>query len=170
MTWTVPMLEEPDVALAGVQRQQLEDLLDWNRAVLLRICGGLTAEQLAIRALPPSILSLLGLLRHLAKVERTWFRQRVGRQPIEALYGGSGAPEDFADIDASTAEAAVEQLQEEWQQARAAAAGADLEDTFELRGEDWSVRMVYLHMIDEYARHNGHADLLREQIDGVTGR
>ena len=164
------MPAEPDVPLVGPERRQLEDLLDWHRAALLRICADLTAEQLATRALPPSNLSLLGLIRHLAKVERVWFRQRIGQQPIEALYGGPGAPEDFADIDAVTAQTAVEELQEEWRQARAAAAVADLDDTFELRGEDWSVRMVYLHMIGEYARHNGHADLLREQLDGVTGR
>jgi uncharacterized damage-inducible protein DinB len=170
MTWTAPLPESPDFSLTSPERRLLEDLLDWHRSVLLRICGGLTAEQMATRALPPSNLTLLGLVRHMAKVERIWFRQRIGRQPIEPLYGGPGAPEDFADIDASTAQTALEELQEECRQARAAAVGADLDDTIDWRGQDMSVRMIYLHMIGEYARHNGHADLLREQLDGVTGR
>ena len=112
MSWTAPLPESPPVRMSGPEREQLEELLDWHRTTLLRICGGLTAEQLAIRGLPPSNLSLLGLLRHLAKVERVWFRQRIGQEPIDALYGGPGAPEDFADIDAATARAAVEALQD----------------------------------------------------------
>ena len=164
------MPESPASLLIGAERALLEAYLDGQRAGLLRVCAGLTAEQLATRAVPPSDLSLLGLVRHLAKVERIWFRIRIGRQPLEQLYGGPGAPEDFADIDAASASDAVEQLQEEWRQARAAAAGADLDDTFDWRGQECSVRLVYLHVIAEYARHNGHADLLRERIDGVTGR
>jgi len=148
----------------------LEGYLDWQRTNLLNICAGLTGVQLATRALPPSRLSLLGIVRHMAKVESIWFRQRVGREDVDALHGGPGHPDDFEAIDAATAEAEVLALQQEWRFASTAAAAVDLTDTFALRGETWSVRMVYLHMIGEYARHNGHADLLREHLDGVTGR
>jgi hypothetical protein len=94
----------------------------------------------------------------------------VGRQDVPALHGGPGDPADFEEIDPSAAAREVTALEEEWRQADAAVSGCSLKDTFELRGDQWSVRMVYLHLIGEYARHNGHADLLRERIDGVTGR
>jgi hypothetical protein len=144
--------------------------LDWQRTTLLRVCAGLDGPQLAARALPPSRLSLLGLVRHMAKVERVWFRQRVGREDVPSLHGGPGHPADFEEIDPAAAPEEVTALEEEWRRADAAVSRYSLTDTFELRGEQWSVRMVYLHLIGEYARHNGHADLLREQIDGVTGR
>jgi uncharacterized damage-inducible protein DinB len=148
----------------------LEAYLNWQRRSLLSVCAGLNAEQLAVRALPPSRLSLLGLVRHMAKVERIWFRQRAGREDVAALHGGPGHPDDFERIDPAVAESEVAALQHEWHRADQAVADLALADTFELRGETWSLRMVYLHMIGEYARHNGHADLLREHIDGVTGR
>jgi uncharacterized damage-inducible protein DinB len=148
----------------------LEAYLNWHRSSLLNVCAGLNAEQLATRALPPSRLSLLGLIRHMTKVERIWFRQRAGREDVAALYGGPGHPEDFEQIDPAAAESEVAAFEHEWRRAGDAVADVALADTFELRGETWSLRMVYLHMIGEYARHNGHADLLREHIDGVTGR
>ncbi len=160
----------PDGPLAGDERPMLVAYLNWQRSSLLSVCAGLNGEQLATRALPPSRLSLLGLVRHLAKVERIWFRQRVGREDVPALHGGAGDPADFEEIDPAAAETEVNALEEEWRQADAAASRCLLTDTFELRGEEWSVRMVFLHVIGEYARHNGHADLLRERIDGVTGR
>jgi uncharacterized damage-inducible protein DinB len=144
--------------------------LSWQRSELLNICAGLDAEQLARRALPPSRLSLLGLVRHLAKVERVWFRQRAGQHDVAPLYGGPGDPSDFEDLDAANAEAAVDALQMEWMHSDTAVADTPLTQKFEWRDQTWSLRMVYLHVIGEYARHNGHADLLREAIDGVTGR
>jgi uncharacterized damage-inducible protein DinB len=169
-TWTVPVPEPPEGPTAGDERPLLVAHLGWHRHVLLNVCAGLSAEQLATRALPPSRLSLLGLVRHMAKVERVWFRQRVVGAPIEPLHGGPGHPDDFELIDPARARAEVEALEAEWQAADEAVAGLPLEHTFDLRGGEWSLRMIYLHMIGEYARHNGHADLLREQIDGITGR
>ena len=115
-------------------------------------------------------LSLLGLIRHLAKVERIWLRQRAAGQAIPPLYGGAGDDTDFAEIRAQDAEEEVAQLRDEWQQADQAVAGLPFDHAVDVHGEVMSLRMIYLHVIGEYARHNGHADLLREAIDGVTGR
>jgi hypothetical protein len=149
----------------------LEAYLNYKRATLLNICAGLTGEQLAARPLLPSNLSLLGLIRHLAKVERIWFRQRAAGLPIEPLFRGPGYDDDFNDGVAADAEADVARLQEEWRLGDEAVRDLALTDTFEAgRFGTWSLRMAYLHVLDEYARHNGHADLLREHIDGITGR
>jgi uncharacterized damage-inducible protein DinB len=160
-----------DGPLTGDDRPILEGFLNWQRATLLNVCAGLDGGQLAARPIPSSGLSLLGLIRHLAKVERIWFRQRAAGQPVEPMYDpalGRGA--DFDRARASEAEADVARLQAEWRLADEAVAGLEFTDTFDVDGELFSLRMVYVHMIYEYSRHNGHADLLRESIDGVTGR
>jgi uncharacterized damage-inducible protein DinB len=150
----------------------LEAYLGFQRRTLLNVCAGLSASQLALRPLPPSRLSLLGLVRHLTKVERIWFRIRAAAEDVPPAFDAAlGADADFELIDAADAAAAIEQLQEEWRRCDAATAGLSLEDTLRDRdGVEMSLRMTYLHVINEYARHNGHADLIREQIDGVTGR
>jgi uncharacterized damage-inducible protein DinB len=170
MTWTVPTPAPIDGPTTGDERLMLEGYLQWQRTRLLNICAGLSAEQLSRRPLPPSALSLLGLIRHLAKVERVWFRQRVGGQIVPDLHGGPGSPVDFLDGRIADAAEEVEALKEEWQRADGAVAELPLDHTFVVRDETWSLRMVYLHVIGEYSCHNGHADLIREQIDGVTGR
>jgi uncharacterized damage-inducible protein DinB len=170
MPWISPTVTPGEGPLAGDERLMLEGYLDWQRTNLLNICAGLTGAQLATRALPPSRLSLLGIVRHMAKVERIWFRQRAVGEVVDALHGGAGNPDDFEAIDAAAAEAEILALQHEWRDAAKAAGALALTDTFAVRGDVWSLRMVYLHMIGEYARHNGHADLLREHVDGVTGR
>jgi hypothetical protein len=142
----------------------------WQRTNLLRICGGLTTPQLDSRPLPGTSLSLLGLIRHLAKVERIWFRQRAAGEPIAPLHGGAGSPVDFEDGRADDAPVEIAALIDEWEKAETAVAALPLDHSFVFDEESWSLRMVYLHMIGEYARHNGHADLIREQLDGVTGR
>jgi uncharacterized damage-inducible protein DinB len=171
MTWTAPKPTMPaDEPLVGDDRPILESFLAMQRMTLLNICAGLTGEQLAARPVPPSNLSLLGLVRHLAKVERTWFRERAAGEPIEQLWNrAKGKDTDFDDVDASLAERDFAVFDKECLLADAAAARMDLNDTFEFRGETYSLRVVYVHMISEYARHNGHADLLREVIDGTTG-
>jgi uncharacterized damage-inducible protein DinB len=171
MTWTVPAPSPVDGPLTGDDRPILEGFLNWQRTTLLNICAGLTGEQLASRPLPSSNLSLLGLIRHLAKVERVWFRQRAAGQPVEPMYDQSrGTDTDFDDGHAAEAPADIERLQAEWRQAAAAVAGLPFDASVMARGEEYSLRMVYVHMIAEYSRHNGHADLLRESIDGVTGQ
>jgi uncharacterized damage-inducible protein DinB len=171
MTWTAPAPGPVDGPLTGDDRPILEGFLNWQRATLLNICAGLTGEQLARRPIPSSNLSLLGLVRHLAKVERIWFRQRAAGQPVEPMYDLShGKAADFDDGRATQARADIERLQAEWHRADEAVAQLAFGDTFDVDGEAFSLRMVYVHMIAEYSRHNGHADMLRESIDGVTGR
>jgi uncharacterized damage-inducible protein DinB len=158
----------PEGPLYGAERPMLQAFLDWHRASLLWKCSGLTGDQLAQRTVPPSGLSLLGLLRHMTKVERTWFRQRFAGEPVDPPFGVDTEAE-FTQADPARAAADYARLTEEFRQADAAVANASLDDTFTHNRETMSLRLVYLHMIEEYARHLGHADLLREQIDGETG-
>ncbi|GAA1306187.1 DinB family protein [Pseudonocardia xinjiangensis] len=175
MTWTSPApAPAPGLLtagpLTGAERPILESYLAHHRATLLRICAGLTGEQLAARPVPPSTLSLLGLVRHLAKVERIWLRQRVAGQDVPPLHGGPGNNTDFDLVDPARAEHEVPALCEEWRLGDEAVATVPLDHEFDFRGDPMSLRMVYVHLIGEYARHNGHADLLRQVLDGVTGR
>jgi hypothetical protein len=110
-------------------------------------------------------------VRHLAKVERIWFRQRSAGEDVEPLYDPAlGMRADFDNIDPAEAEKDFDRLRREWRLADQAVAEMAFDDTVELAGENYSLRMVYVHMIGEYSRHNGHADLLREAIDGTTAR
>lgn len=144
----------------------LQAFLDWHRATLLYKCQGLTGQQLAERSVPPSDLSLLGLIRHMTRVERTWFRQRFADESIEDPYGRDAA---FTETNPARAAADYARYTEELKLADAAAANAPLDATFTHNGETMSLRLIYLHMIEEYARHLGHADLIRERIDGAVG-
>jgi uncharacterized damage-inducible protein DinB len=175
MIWTSPAPETMDglvvsEPLTGEDRPILEGCLAAHRATLLRVCAGLTGEQLAARPVAPSTLSLLGLVRHLAKVERIWLRLRVAGQDVPPLHGGAGDAADFDGTDASRAEQEVQALCAEWRLADAAVAAVPFDQEIDFRGNAMSLRMVYVHLIGEYARHNGHADLLRQALDGVTGR
>jgi uncharacterized damage-inducible protein DinB len=171
MTWTAP--KPPPLAdgpLVGDDRPILEAFLAWQRNTLLNICAGLTGEQLAERPVPSSNLSLLGLVRHLAKVERIWFRQRVAGETIGPMYdAANGKDADFNDLVPALAAEDFARYDEECRLAEAAVANIAFDDTFMLNDETYSLRLVYVHMIAEYSRHNGHADLLREGIDGTTG-
>lgn len=171
MTWTAPTPDPVDGPLTGSDRPILEGYLRWQRSTLLNICAGLTADQLATRPVASSNLSLLGLVRHMAKVERIWFRQHAAGESIGPLYDPDrGKDADFDEIDAGEAPADFARYAEECSRADEAVAGMDFDDTFDFRGQEFSLRMTYVHMIGEYSRHNGHADMLREAIDGATGR
>ncbi len=170
MTWTVPDPSAVDGPLVGADRPMLEAYLRWQRRTFLNICAGLTPEQLARRPIATTRLTLLGLIRHLAKVERIWLRQRAAGESVEPLYARPGESHDFGRIDPADAEAAVQRLEREWELADRAARDLPFDTEVRHHDETMSLRMVYLHLIGEYARHNGHADLLREAIDGVTGR
>jgi uncharacterized damage-inducible protein DinB len=170
MTWTAPDVIRPSAALAADERTTLDGYLAYYRGSLLHKCAGLSGEQLAERAVPPSNLSLLGLLRHMAKVERIWFRRRFAGQPVDSPYDPAlGKDADFEDLRPARAEEDYARFVEECRLADAAAASASLDDTFTHLDSLYSLRMIYVHMIAEYARHVGHADLLRERVDGVTG-
>jgi uncharacterized damage-inducible protein DinB len=168
--WTAPVPAPVDGPTVGDDRPILEGYLSYQRTTLLNICAGLPADDLAARPCAPSTLSLLGLVRHLAKVERIWLRDRAAGQNIAPLYGGPGDQTDFRDVDPARASEEIAQLQQEWRAADEAVAHLAFDHRVEWHGGTWSLRMVYVHLIGEYARHNGHADLLREAIDGVTGR
>jgi uncharacterized damage-inducible protein DinB len=168
MTWKAPDVERPDGPSSGPERPILQAMLDWHRATLLYKCAGLTGAQLDEKVVPPSGLSLLGLIRHLTKVERVWFRTRFAGEPVGNPFGENWNA-DFEEADPARAAADYARLTEEFKLCDAAVAHDSLDDTFDHRGEPMSLRMIYLHLIEEYARHNGHADLLRERIDGATG-
>ncbi|WP_177228668.1 DinB family protein [Amycolatopsis sacchari] len=167
MTWTAPQVEIFSGSTAADERTMLAGYLAWHRSVLLHKCAGLTGEELARRTVPPSSLSLLGLVRHMAKVERIWLRERFAAEGVERLHPGKDV--DFDDADPADAAADYERLLEEQRLADKIFASAALDDTFTHDGQVFSVRFLYLHLIQEYARHNGHADLLRERTDGATG-
>ena len=169
MEWTAPDVSLPEVPLTGDDRPILEGFLASHRALLRRKCAGLTGEQLANCSVPPSNLSLLGLVRHRAKVERRWFRERIAGQELEPMYDPAlGEDADFEDLDPERAQDDYGRLLEECRLADEALAAASYEDTVTARAGVMSVRTVVVHMIEEYAQHNGHADLLRERIDGTT--
>ena len=163
---------EPDHRLA--ERGMLQAWLDYERATLAVKCEGLTDDQLKIRAVPPSTMSPLGLVRHMADVESYWFRHVLSAVPEARIYWNDDNPDgDFDDIEAADVAHDFTTWRTECDNARAVAAERALEDcgerTHDGRLERISLRWVLVHMIEEYARHNGHADLLRECIDGVTG-
>jgi uncharacterized damage-inducible protein DinB len=173
MDWTAPDVTRTEWSFTGDERTTLEGFLDWYRATLLYKCAGLSASQLAEEAVPPSNMSLLGMLRHMTDVERSWFRIRFGGEPVERMYDTPDSPEgDWEGISPASAQADYATFLAELDLARAAAAGHSLEETFvhPRVDEPISLRWVYVHMIEEYARHCGHADLMRERIDGAVGQ
>ncbi|MER5634295.1 DinB family protein [Streptomyces nitrosporeus] len=170
MTWTAPDVTRTTGPLAGGEREMLAGYLAFYRGSLLLKCAGLDGRQLAEATVPPSNLTLLGLVRHMAKVERFWFRQSFAGLEVPPVYDPArGKDADYEDLDPGRAEEDYTRLVEEMRLADRAVAGAGMDDTFLWRGALCSLRMVHIHMIAEYARHVGHADLLRERLDGVTG-
>ncbi|MEE1768725.1 DinB family protein [Streptomyces sp. JV185] len=170
MTWKAPDVTRTPGSLVADEREMLAGYLAWFRSSLLHKCAGLTGEQLAEQTVPPSNLTLLGLIRHMAKVERVWFRERFAGQEFDPMYDlEKGKDADFEDLDPARAAEDYARLVEECRLADEIVAGASLDDTFVHGGEEYSLRLIHLHMISEYARHTGHADLVRERVDGVTG-
>ncbi len=173
MTWIAPDVERSDDYPARrnqPEHEMLHDWLDWHRATLLRKCAGLDGAQLATRSVPPSSLSLLGLVRHLSDTERGWIRQVFRGQPVPDLYYRSDtADADIDEADAARAEQDYEIYRAECRAVDDALAGARLDDTVVFRDKVTSLRWIWQHLVEEYARHNGQADLLREAIDGAVG-
>ncbi|MFE2282271.1 DinB family protein [Streptomyces sp. NPDC059454] len=166
--------ERTEPANDADERTMLEGWLDYHRRTLARKCEGLTDDQLRTASVPPSDLSLMGLVRHMAEVERGWFRQVLADEDAGPLYFSEADPDgEFHLTDADTWQEAYGTWQAEIDTARRNAAGFALDDLSRGRsrrtGEPFSLRWIYTHMIEEYARHNGHADLLRERVDGATG-
>lgn len=153
------------------ERATLAAYLDYYRDTLALKCAGLSPEQLSAKSVPPSGLSLHGLVRHLSGVERWWMQIQFAGDDVPMLYYSDDDPDqDFDDLGGDVHEAFAV-WRAECERSREIAAAAALDDTGTRRrdGKPFSLRWVLLRMIAEYAQHDGHADLLREQIDGAVG-
>jgi uncharacterized damage-inducible protein DinB len=155
------------------EKTMLLAYLDYHRATLRWKCEHLTPEQLATRAVPSSTMSLLGIIRHIAEVERGWFDRVEGVQR-PWIYATEAEPDldfDGAIADPDVVREAYANWDVEAEHSREVAERTTLDSTFVLAqvAEPISLRWLLMHMLEEYARHNGHADLLREAIDGATG-
>ena len=154
--------------LAGPERSVLELMVDDNRHSLVECVRGLSDED-ARRRLVPSLTTPLGVLKHAAAVERSWFQRRLAALPESEWTGyarGDDASWRLADDD--TVASVIAEYERAAARSREIATGYDLEDTIEHEHIGTvSLRWIYLHMIEELARHAGHADILREQLDGV---
>ncbi len=152
----------------------LESWLDFHRATLALKCAGLDDSQVRLASVEPSAMTLLGLVQHMAEVERNWFQRVLSCRDVPKLYEEGGS---FALSPGRGLDEALAVWQAEVAQSRELAAACSLDDSGKLSEHDAqmvgddsiSLRWIFLHMIEEYARHNGHADLIRERVDGVTG-
>lgn len=165
--------ERTEVPLSGDEHHMLASFLDFQRETLAWKCSGLDSEQLRHASVPPSKLSLLGLVRHLTENERGWFHEVMAGEETPPLYFSDEDPDgDFHVTDADTWDDAYAAWQTSIARSKELAAGRSLDDLsagLDRSGKPYSLRWIYTHMIEEYARHNGHADLIREVIDGATG-
>ena len=172
-SWTAPEVQRIDPDRINGERDSLQQWLDYHRSTLLMKCTGLTAEQLKQPAVPPSGLTLLGLVRHMTEVERWWFRMHGAQEDITFLYDPDLIGLDFTDLDRADAAANLIAFTDECAACDAAVRDKSLDDVVPSRGDHperpRDMRWIYVHMIEEYARHNGHADLIREALDGTTG-
>lgn len=157
----------------GAELPMLESWLEFHRDTLAFKCDGLSIEQLRRRAVPPSTLCLLGLVRHMAEVERSWFQRTIaGTEAPPLYYTEADRDGDFDNVDDAHPDEAFATWRAQCDASRQVLAGvSSLDDhaALQRRGESVTVRWIMVHMIEEYARHNGHADLLRQCIDGVIG-
>jgi uncharacterized damage-inducible protein DinB len=158
------------------ERAMLESWLEFHRATLALKCAGLDDRQLRTASVAPSSMTLLGLVQHLTEVERNWF-QRVFAGRDVPLVHVSETGDSFALAPDRSADEVLAAWRTEVARSRAAIVAASLDDPGELSAQlaahvgsrEVSLRWILVHLIEEYARHNGHADLLRERIDGATG-
>jgi uncharacterized damage-inducible protein DinB len=150
------------------ERPMLEAWLEHHRVTLLLKCEGLDDAGRKSRPVPTSLLSLHGIVRHMAEVERSWFQRVLAPAPdLPSIWPGEDR--DLFPLDDADWAADLATWQGECAVSRAAAAGRSLDDLGLRHGEPCSLRWIYVHMIEEYARHNGHADLIRELVDGSVG-
>ncbi len=166
-------IERPLPPLNADERTTLESWLDFHRATLAVKCEGLDDEQAAAASVPPSGFTLTGLVQHMAEVERDWFRRVLAGEQAPPIYdpqADPGGPDGgFELAEGATLGGALAAWRAEIACSRRNCAGRTLADTGRFMAQDVSLRWIYVHMIEEYARHNGHADLVRERIDGTTG-
>ena len=165
--------DRPLPPLNADERTVLESWLDFHRATLAMKCEGLDDEQAAAACVPPSGFTLTGLVQHMAEVERNWFRRVLTGEQTPPIYDPEADPDGpdggFALAEGATLRDAIATWRAEIARAREHCADRTLADTGRFMEQEVNLRWIYVHMIEEYARHNGHADLLRERIDGSTG-
>ncbi|MGW2251100.1 DinB family protein [Kitasatospora sp. NPDC001660] len=170
MTNLTPRADPP---MSADETAMLTAWLDYHRSTLALKCEGLTDDQLRTRSVPPSALSLLGLVRHMAEVEQYWFQGvLLGAEITAGHYWTEEDPDgDFDHVGTADVAADFATWHAEIDAARRACVGLPLDTVGkrQRRGEDVTLRWILVHMIEEYARHNGHADFLRELVDGSTG-
>lgn len=157
--------------VAGTEKEVLGGFLDHYRRTLLDVCAGLSEEQLH-RAMVPSGTSLLGLVKHLAYTERGWFQENVANEKFDYPFDtDDDVDADFRVAEDETSDEVIELYERACARSRQALEAASLDDLVQNpeRSADYNVRWVVVHMIEETARHVGHADILREQLDGRTG-
>jgi uncharacterized damage-inducible protein DinB len=170
------MIERIDPQPQSDERTMLVEFLEWYRATLLVKAAGLTDEQARTASVAPSILSITGLVRHMAAVERIWFQIRFRGDDVPHLYWTDADRDGDLRVDDVALADALTVWEREVALSRDVLAGAHLDDVMRapvlIDGEpEWraSMRWILIHMIEEYARHAGHLDFLRERIDGITG-
>jgi hypothetical protein len=171
----LPADEDPRMQAGSTrgERDCLVGYLEHYRTTLELKCDGLTAEQMATRSVPPSTMSPLGMVRHLARVEQSWFRRVIeARMEIPRFFQDEDGGFDFdeAAVDQALVDEAWSLWRGEVAYAREVLERTDLDAVVDVHGDPSEVRDIVVHMIEEYARHCGHADLLRECIDGRTGQ
>ena len=171
---SAPVRDEPSTTAS--EREMLDGWLDYHRSTLLVKCAGLTDEQLRKRSIEPSGLSLIGLLRHMTIIEYAWFEKVFSGEPERTLYSSADDPDyEINAVDEASGDEALAEFLRACEVSRQLTAGRALDEVCVYTPADgtaageYSLRWIIIHMIEEYARHNGHADLLRERIDGVTG-
>ncbi|MEI7030452.1 DinB family protein [Streptomyces pratensis] len=158
--------------LQGNERETLRAFLDYHRQTLAMKCAGLDDEALRQRSMPPSTLSLLALVRHMAEVERAWFRRVFEDGDAPMVWSQEVDFQAAYDVSASNRTEAFTAWEAEVATSRRIerqAASLDLTGHQPRWGKEVSLRMVMVHVLLEYGRHNGHADLLREGVDGAVG-
>jgi uncharacterized damage-inducible protein DinB len=164
-----PRRQEPDPIQD--ERDMLESWLEFHRTTLLIKCEGLDDAQRKSRPVATSNLSLHGLVRHMAEVERNWFQRTLLSRPDTPPIWRDTTIEDseLVPLDDADWVSDVAAWQDECEASRRTAATRSLDDTGARQEESFSLRWIYVHMIEEYSRHNGHADLIRELVDGSVG-
>ncbi|MBT2409966.1 DinB family protein [Streptomyces sp. ISL-12] len=166
----------PVPPLYADERPMLEAWLDFHRATLALRCAGLRDDQVRLAAVAPSSLTPLGLVQHSAEVERHWFQGVFAGEDVPPVYGADNA-DGFGPAPGRGLDEALAVWRAEVARGRELVAGASLDDRGRLSardaghvgGDGVSLRWILVRLIEEYARHNGHADLIRERVDGVTG-
>jgi hypothetical protein len=170
VTDTTPPVDEEDLVAVAGERETLEGFLEYHRRVLSGKLRGLS-EQDARRRLVPSLTTMIGLVSHAAAVERNWFQHHLGGKPREEITGNARGDAPSWEVGpGQTIGSVVGEFDRACAVYRQIAAGFALDQTVPRDQEGpVSLRWIYVHIIREHARHIGHADILREQIDGATG-